>query len=81
MGVLVFCGSCAGRISVIHEVDSRYVLKRFFRNPDCSGRKNSEWSSGLVHLLSSILLTGGGRGCGVFGGHSNWQFQLWVPQC
>ena len=49
------------------EVDSRYVLKRFLRNPHCSGWKNSKRSSGLAHLLSGILLTGGRRGCGALG--------------
>ena len=62
-----FLWPCARRVSIVHKVDSRYVLKRFLRNPDCSGQKNSERSSGLVHLLSGILLMGGGRGCGAFG--------------
>ena len=29
-----FLWPCARRVSIIHEVDSRYVLKCFLRNPD-----------------------------------------------
>ena len=36
-----FLWPCAGRVSIVHEVDSQYVLKCFLRNPHCSGRKNS----------------------------------------
>ena len=66
-GCAGFLWPCARRVSIVHEVDSQYVLKCFLWNPDCSGWKNSEWSFGLVHFLSGILLTGGGQGCGAFG--------------
>ena len=33
-GCAGFRRPCAGRVSVIHEVDNWYVLKRFLSNPD-----------------------------------------------
>ena len=63
-GCAGFLWPCAGRVSIVHEVDSWYVLKRFLSNPDCSGWRNSERNSGLACSLSGILLTGGRRGCG-----------------